>query len=70
MNSLHKVNAYIKAMALEKIDKKINEVEKNVYESISSFEDIDKLKKYIIDKQKDDSTKEFYRLKENVEKFR
>jgi hypothetical protein len=57
-------------MALEKIDKKINEVEKNVYESISSFEDIDKLKKYIIDKQKDDSTKEFYRLKENVEKFR
>ena len=70
MNSLYKVNASLKAIALEKIEEKINEVQKNIYESINAFEDMDKLKKYVIDMQRVESTTEFYRLKKNIEKFR
>jgi hypothetical protein len=64
------VNASLKAIALEKIEEKINEVQKNIYESINAFEDMDKLKKYVIDMQRVESTTEFYRLKKNIEKFR
>jgi len=70
MNSLYEVNASIKSIAIEKIGEKIDEVQKNIFESINAFEDIDKLKKYVINIQKEDSTREFYRLKKNIEKFR
>jgi len=70
MNSLNQVNALIKKMALEKIDEEIDNVQKEIFETIHSFEDIDKLKKYVINLQKKESTKELQRLRENVIKFR